>query len=303
MMKFFFFGDSAYFGTSAVPPPPVRSPKPIAVGVYAASWQESVENLDAMTLLHPAIVRLNAPAWPIVHALDGKEPERDRLTADLDAAIARVRAMGARPLLVTSLACSQGATQLVVLNDAPELAMHYGSLAARHPGCAFELGNEAEIPGPANGSTSEALLPEIYAAYFQMLAEAIRSADPTATIVTAGTSGIPLPWIRAVLAITNPDAVGIHPYGVAPLAYAETIARIGTKLPIYFTEFGKMAIGAGEIAQRDALLAYLDRARGVAAVAIWFSLSDRSAERMESFGLLDAEGKRRLSFFALEKYT
>ena len=302
MMKFFFFGDSAYFGTSAVPPVPVRSPKPIAVGVYAASWQESVENLDAMTLLHPAIVRLNAPAWAIVHALDGNQPERDRLTADLDAAIARVRAMGARPLLVTSLALSQGATQLTVLDDAPELATHYGALAARHPGCAFELGNEAEIPGPAGGSTSEALLPDTYAAYFGMLAEAIRSADPTATIVTAGTSGIPLPWIRAVLAITNPDAVGIHPYGVAPLAYAETIARIGTKLPIYFTEFGKMAIGAGEIAQRDALLAYLDRARGVAAVAIWFALSDRSAERMESFGLIDGEGRKRLSFFALEKY-
>lgn len=301
-MSFFFFGDSANPKVSAGPNGPPRSEKPIAVGVYVSSWQETPANLDAMSLLHPAIVRLNAPAWAITHELDGNQPERDRLAADLDAAITRVRALPARALLVTSLALSQGATQVTVLDDAPELATHYGALAAKHPGCAWELGNEAEIPGPVLGATSEALPPDTYAAYFAMLAEAIRAADPTATIVTAGTSGVPVAWITEVLARVAPDAIGIHPYGIAPLAYAETIARISSRVPVWFTEFGKMAASAGEIAQRDALVAYLDRARGVADVAIWFSLSDRSAEKMQSFGLIDAEGRKRLSFLALESY-
>jgi hypothetical protein len=74
-------------------------------------------------------------------------------------------------------------------------------------------------------------------------AQAIRAVDPTATIVTGGTSGIDsnhnFEYDIAIGQALAPyvDGVGLHPYGVAPSAFASQAAQISlaTGKPTWIT--------------------------------------------------------------------
>jgi hypothetical protein len=76
-------------------------------------------------------------------------------------------------------------------------------------------------------------------------AQAIRAADSSATIVTGGTSGddssIGFPYNVTLGRGVGPyiDGVGIHPYGVAPSAFASAVSQVSdeTDKPVYITEW------------------------------------------------------------------
>ena len=292
------FGLAACSGGMAVSPipsvlPTSRSTAPLKAGVYLNPWTESPTTLAALPDLRPGVLRINYPAFPLMtHNVDSKEAER--LVGLIEGEIVYARSMGALPLIVTTLGTVAPATVTNVTSNAVSVANYYGNVAKRFPGMAWEIGNEAEIP---SGGSDAALSAAQYASVFRVHADAIRIFDPTAKIVTAGTSGFHVEWIRAVLALTNPDAVGVHPYGCAPQNYASAVAAIGTKLPVYFTEWGLENISP------QGVFNYFYFARGVTPVAVLFCLSDRSAEfgsiaGNQPFGLMDVDAVRRPSYAA-----
>ena len=293
-------GDSGNSGHGTNPPPtqpPPVSNASLRAGVYLNPWMENSTTLATLADLRPNVVRINYPAFPLmVHNVDAQEA--DRLVVLIEAEITRARSIGALPLIVTTLGATAPATEAQVYASRDDVAAYYAGVAKRYPGCAWEIGNEAEM---RSGGGDAPLLVTTYAAVFGAHAVAIRAADPTATLVTAGTSGFAVIWIRAVLALTTPDAVGVHPYGVAPQDYARAVAQIGTKLPVWFTEWGLENISA------QAVFNYFDFARGVTPVAVLFCLSDRSAElgsiagnreTHQPFGLMDVDAVRRPSYAA-----
>jgi len=296
------FGLTACSGGIAVSPipsvlPTSRSTAPLKAGVYLSSWNESAMTRAALGDLLPGVVRINYPAFPLMtHNVTAQEAQR--LVGLIEGDISYARALGALPLIVTTLGTVAPATNADVFNSRQVVAEYYAGVARRFPGMAWEIGNEAEL---RSGGGDEPLLVTTYASVFQAHADAIRAADRSATLVTAGTSGFAGIWIRAVLALTHPDAVGVHPYGTAPQNYATAVAQIGTKLPVWFTEFGLQDATPQQVSD------YFAYSHGVVPVAVWFCLSDLSAElgsiagnreTHQTFGLMDAQGKRRASYAA-----
>ena len=288
-------GGSSGSALPVVTPPIVSSMPPVSAaplkaGVYLKPWNESATTIAALPDLHPGVIRIAYPAFPLMtHNVDSKEAER--LVGIVEGDIAYARSIGALPLIVTTLGTASPATEASVYNSRGDVAAYYADVARRFPGMAWEIGNEVEMRSK-NGD--EPLLVTTYAAVFQSHADAIRAADPTAKLVTAGTSGFAGIWIRAVLALTHPDAVGVHPYGTAPQNYASAVAAIGTNLPVWFTEFGTQ----NSPTQAQEVTDYLSHARGVVPVAVWFALSDLSADNGETFGLMDSQGNHRPSYIA-----
>ena len=270
------------------PPLPV-STAPLKAGVYLNPWMESPTTLAALPDLRPGVLRINYPAFPLM-AANVNAAEAARLVGLIENQIRWARSMSV-PLIVTTLGTRAPATTDNIISNVDIVAAYYASVATQFPGCAFEIGNEAEI---RSGGGDAPLIPSAYAAVFEVHARAIRAADPYARIVTAGTSGFAVPWIRDVLALTNPDAVGVHPYGCAPQNYASAVAAIGTKLPVYFTEWGAQ----NSPTQAQEVADYFTYARGVVSVAVLFALSDLSADNGETFGLMDASGNRRPAYAA-----
>jgi len=292
--------DSGNPGSGANPPPPPPPPvstAPLRAGVYLRPWTESPTTLAALPDLHPGVIRISYPAFPLMFQnVDAQEAAR--LVGLIESNIVYARSIGSLPLIVTTLGATAPATEAQVYASRDDVAAYYAGVAKRFPGCAFEIGNEAEI---RSGGGDEPLLVTTYAAVFRVHADAIRAADPTAKLVTAGTSGFAVIWIGKVLALTNPDAVGVHPYGTPPQAYASAVAQIGTKIPVWFTEWGLENISPQQVTD------YYAYARGVVPVAVLFCLSDLSAElgsiagnreTHQPFGLIDQFGNRRPSYVA-----
>ena len=283
--------DSGNPGHGANPPPPPPTPvstAPLRAGVYLRPWTENPTTIGALPDLRPGVIRINYPAFPLMtHNVDAAEA--DRLVGKIETQIVYARSLGALPLIATTLGTIAPASSNDVYDSRQAVADYYASVAKRYPGCAWEIGNEAEI---ASGGGDAALSAETYGSVFETHAYAIRTVDPTAKLVTAGTSGFHTDWIRAVLAVTRPDAVGVHPYGSAPQNYASAVAAIGTKLPVWFTEWGVPNNSP------EAVTDYFTNARGVVPVAVLFCLSDLSADNGQPFGLIDAFGNRRPSYGA-----
>jgi hypothetical protein len=154
---------------------------------------------------------------------------------------------GTRPLLITSPFTD-------VSNPSNELlASYHAAFAARYPGCDYELDNEPDlrqnwtaifIGANESWTVDDALA--AYVAKSKLVAAAIRGADPTARIVSGGTSGVNLDWIGGLIERGMfggvADACGIHPYGCDPStvadAYAPVVAALPTGTMIWSTEWG-----------------------------------------------------------------
>lgn len=283
------FGSRAYSKTPSPPPPLTVPAKPRLSGksgVFLSPWVESALTLSALSDLWPKVMRINYPAFPLMtHNVSAQEA--DRLVGIIHAEIEYARTIGALPLIVTTLGTIAPASVANMTANASLVADYYASVAKEFPGCAWEIGNEAEIP---SGGNDAALSAPIYASIFEAHAYAIRSVDLTSKMVTAGTSGFHYPWIREVLTLSRPDAVGVHPYGTAPQDLASAVAQIGTHLPVWFTEFGL------QFATMQQVSDYFAFAREVSPVVVWFSLSDLSSEKGQHFGLIDAQGIKRMCY-------
>ena len=293
-MKLFGFNTSADSGNPGhganpppTPPTPPVSLAPLKAGVYLRPWTESPTTLGSLPDLSPGVLRISYPAFPLLTS-NVNAAEAARLVGLIENQIKYARSIGALPLIVTTLGTIAPATETDVLRDAGTVANYYASVAKKFPGCAWEIGNEAEI---RSGGGDAPLSANAYAHAFNVH-NFIRETDPTAKLVTAGTSGFAVTWIRDVLALTTPDAVGVHPYGVAPQNYAKAVADLGTKLPVYFSEWGLQNISPQQVTD---FFAY---ARGVVPVAVLFCLSDLSADNGETFGLMDVSGNRRPAYAA-----
>lgn len=287
--------DSGNPGHGSNPPPPSPPPKPVSnaplkSGIYLCPWTETPVTISALYDLLPGVVRINYPAFPLMTS-NVNAQEAQRLVELIEKDISSCLSIGALPLIVTTLGTVAPATTTNVYQSAGVVADYYAGVAQRFPGLAWEIGNEAEIP---SGGKDSALTAGQYAYTFNKQANAIRAVDKTAKIVTAGTSGFHTSWIVSVLTLTNPDAIGVHPYGADPKNYASLVAEIGTKIPVWFTEYGSQYVGNQEFDLRD----YFAYARGVVPVAVWFSLSDLSSEKAQYFGLMDAKGNKRPSYAA-----
>ena len=196
MGLFNFSADSGNPGHGAnPPPPPPNSTASLRAGIYIRPWTEDHVTLSALDDLKPTVIRINYPAFPLL--LPDNEKEASRLVILIETEIAYARSIGALPLIVTTLKKTIApATRMDILLDAEEVSNYYAGVAKRFPGCAWEIGNEANIK---SGGGDFPITPSDYAHTFNLHAEAILKADNLAQLVTAGTSGFDWAWIRQVV--------------------------------------------------------------------------------------------------------
>ena len=302
MGLFNFSADSGNPGHGAnLPPSPPISTAPLRAGVYIRPWTEDKITLSALDDLKPGVVRINYPAFPLL--LPDNQAEASRLVILIEAEINHARSIGALPLIVTTLKkIIAPATRMDILLNAKEISSYYAGVAKRFPGCAWEIGNEANIK---SGGGDFPITPSDYAYTFNIHAQAIHDADSSAQLVTAGTSGFDWEWIRQVVELTalgngyGPNAVGVHPYGINPLDYAQSVKGLGIRLPVWFTEWGRAFVTPTEVND------YYTHARGIVPLAVLFCLSDLSADKLnllatvpQPFGLMMQNGVQRPSYDA-----
>ena len=149
-----------------------------------------------------------------------------------------------------------------------------------------------------------------YAKLLTQAYKAIKRADPTDTVVMAGTSGVDLGFVHRVVASGGRfDVVSVHPYRniPEPQLIREVASLRSLHRPIWFSEIGWPAgPGCDLCADEEAQAAYLVRfytlaaASGVARV-FWYDLRDdpHTAESPEAhFGLLRRDLSAKPAFLA-----
>ncbi|MBN1091246.1 cellulase family glycosylhydrolase [Blastococcus sp. TML/M2B] len=208
-------------------------------------------------------------------------------------------------------------------------AMTY--LASRYQGrvAAWEIWNEPDCRGGCpNGSASD-YVPVLQAGY-----RGVRAGDPSAVVVSAGTSGNNAPWIEQMYAAGAKgffDVLAVHPY-LEPVtappdapsanmvyrltsveAVHDVMVRYGDQgKPIWFTEFGWTTASSGERPGVDEATqaAYLRSAVELTVrrfpyvtAAFWFCMRDRDdwTPYENHFGLLRLDGSAKPSFAALQQ--
>lgn len=190
----------------------------------------------------------------------------------------------------------------------------------------FEIWNEPDTerfwPPMPNAAEYRALL--------NAAATAIHRVDPTAEVVSGGTSGIDLPYLQDLTSLGAPvswNAIAVHPYRrLAPETFApelqlawQLIAN-GHKLDIWDTEWGyasydyfsKILRGDGHSMagrKRQAVLASRELltvwALGLT-VAVWYDLRDDGDDPRNpesNYGLLDSQGVEKPAMKALRTIT
>lgn len=155
--------------------------------------------------------------------------------------------------------------------------------AAQFPGQTWEIMNEPDNEVPLN---EQQITPAQYVTLVQAVVPAIRAADPTAKIITGGTSGLDMGWLTAIAAAYPlVDGVGVHPYGIAPNGMAQAIAQAqsvtGGK-PVYLSEWGLAAPPSGSIATA------VSSAKGRTPLFVYYEYRTQPGE--PSFGLVGTPG-------------
>lgn len=206
--------------------------------------------------------------------------------------------------------------------DPAKYATFVKTLVSRYKGSvhAWEIWNEPDNslfwkPAPD---------PKAYAELLKTAYRAVKEADPTAKVLTAGVSGNAVPFLEAVIAAGaggSFDVLALHPYAV-PLnpaqgrnesrpevhkmvdvelaKYRALLDRHGYNRPVWITEIGwpAHAWGLDEAAQADYLAqAYAQMlASGLVERVFWYSFKDEASTGQDSWGLLGwGAGKTDLS--------
>ncbi len=128
--------------------------------------------------------------------------------------------------------------------DPASYARAVATAAQSYPGSYWELMNEPDLHQPdiSDYWNDEARAAQEYLSIAMATAPAIRTADPTATVISGGTSGFEsnnpaLPWLHATLALAPlVDGVAFHPYSGVNLDQLHAIAQLWHK-PVYITEW------------------------------------------------------------------
>jgi hypothetical protein len=203
-------------------------------------------------------------------------------------------------------------------------------LAERYRGrvAAWEIGNEPDCIGGCPRGSAEAYVPLLQAGY-----RGIKAADPTATVVTGGTSGNNARWTARMYAAGAHgffDVLAVHPY-VEPMTMPPDAPSEGKvyrltsvsavravmeqngdgNKPIWFTEFGWTtgttgpAEGVSEVTQAQYLQQAVELIRRdypYVTRAFWYCLRDRDDLNPyeNSFGLVHLDGSAKPAFAALQ---
>lgn len=259
----------------------------------------------------------------------------DRLDAVVEAA--EERGLSMLVTLTCSPAWARSDGRMKALPDDPaRYGRIAGYLADRYAGriAAWEIWNEPDCLdlGCANGDPAK-YVPLLKSAY-----TAIKAADPQATVISGGISGINLPWLKQMFeAGAGPylDGVGMNPYLNPSSAPPDTPASPGyvdryrltnaqgahdllvklgyPDLPLWFTEFG-WSTGRSARARYDGVLpatqaAYLTQAVDLVkdrypfvTHMFWFTARDRddSSANENGFGLVRLDGTPKPSYAAFK---
>jgi aryl-phospho-beta-D-glucosidase BglC (GH1 family) len=237
--------------------------------------------------------------------------------------------------LVIQLGCAPKWAGGTGFNDYPtdpgqfQRVAHY--LADRYKGkvAAWEIWNEPNcIGGCGNGS------PDQYVAVLKAGYRGIKTGDPDVTVVSAGTSGNDVNWLRRMYAAGAAgffDALAVHPYqdpataapdapsqgntyrlSTLPMVHRLMVANGDGAKPIWLTEFGWTTAKTGPRpgVDDDTQARYLAQAvRQIRSQypyvthAFWFCLRDRddSTPYENNFGLLHVRGSPKPAFAAMQK--
>ncbi|HTK67087.1 MAG TPA: cellulase family glycosylhydrolase [Pseudonocardia sp.] len=202
-------------------------------------------------------------------------------------------------------------------------------LADRYKGrvAAWEIWNEPNCIGGCGKGSPERFVAVLKAGY-----RGVKAGDPDAIVVSGGTSGNDVSWLRRMYAAGGAgafDALAVHPYQDPPTAPPDapsegdtyrfsTLPQVhelmaangdGTK-PIWLTEFGWTTAGTGprrgvdEATQARFLLEAVRRVQRdypFVSHAFWFCLRDRDdwTPYENAFGLLGVDGTPKPGFAAL----
>lgn len=203
-------------------------------------------------------------------------------------------------------------------------------LANRYRGkvAAWEIWNEPDCVGGCSSGSPEEFVKVLRAGY-----TGFKSGDPGAMVVSGGTSGNDIEWIRRMYAAGAHgwfDALAVHPYQQPPNAppdapsqgstyrlssvslVHEQMVRSGDgNKPVWFTEFGwSTALTGPRIGVNEQTQArYLEQAVSQIRVkypyvtrAFWFCMRDRDdwTAYENDFGLLRVDGSAKPAFAALQ---
>ncbi len=152
-------------------------------------------------------------------------------------------------------------------------------------GVAYEIWNE----GDQASDSAIYVPPQTFAPLLSASSIAIKTADPTATVVFGGLVGSdPCAYLQAVASTLGRlpvDAIGVHPYGKSPsgdngiIPYLQNIRGAFPTLPLWITEYGDGQIVKARYEVVDYYMRLVDSAlrRSMAStvpVAIWYCWSD-----------------------------
>ena len=163
-------------------------------------------------------------------------------------------------------------------------------------GVAYELWNE----GDQASESAIYVPPQTFAPLLSASSIAIKTADPSATVVFGGlVSSNPGGYLQTVantLGRLPVDAIGVHPYGKSPsgdngiIPYLQDIHAAFPTLPLWITEYGDGQIVKARYEVVDYYMRLVDSAlrrsmAKVVPVAIWYCWSD---SMNPGFGITDA---------------
>jgi hypothetical protein len=202
---------------------------------------------------------------------------------------------GLTPLFITS-----GGAPTTDQAIAEYVAFH-AAAAKRYPKAWWEICNEPNVPFFWQHPD-----PLAYARLVKAIVPVMRAfLDPSSKIISAGTSGIPIPFITAFLSAGVEqlvDYVGFHPYGAAPdrLPAVLNQLRTITSKPLFCTEYGATAN------QSNALTGMAQACGDAGVPFVWYELKDGKPNILDSnntYGLYTADGAAKPSLAAAISYA
>jgi len=198
---------------------------------------------------------------------------------------------------------------------AAQIAAHYRGVVS-----VYQIWNEMDTSG---AETSHFIAPEVYADLLRRTNQAIKQADPAATVIAGGVaSGVTngIDYLRAVRSANNgqipADGIAMHPYGLVPpnvpspfagwvpgtmdSAFRQ-ITDVFPGLPLYITEVGVARVNVEDQSLWPRIANYMDSVidfirqsynHAIPAV-IWFAWSDP----MDRAGIVTANGEAKGPIF------
>ncbi len=222
-----------------------------------------------------------------------------------DSVIPPLQAAGVKFLLISAV------TNPLYFSDAPTTsdqlsicAAFHQTMAARYPGCWWEIGNEpdeAYFWPPAPDVSA-------YAAYLAALAPAV--SPNAAEVISAGLSGIDITFYEGFLSDLPPAVtmVGLHPYGQTAESLPPNIAQLRklTNLPFIATEYGVDSSETSDTQQAQDLTSLAVACGELQIPFVWYCLTDGTPQPDGStgdFGLYTASLAAKPSLTAAQAFA